>query len=146
MLSCESRMFVKENPDKKNLVSIYFDSPRLGHTTKTNFITFQTIDPEISLILNFWKKDLGLVCPPHFVHNVSRKIFLMFYSLNWPNFIVLLLFILEISSKMLIPVACFPVCDVIKFEIHVSFVIKLFSYITKKAEQKFKFFKNKKSF
>ena len=36
---------------------------------------------------NFSEKDLGLVFPPHFVDDFSRKNFLMLYSINWPNFI-----------------------------------------------------------
>ena len=30
----------------QHLVLIYFGRPQLGHTIKTNFITFQTVDPE----------------------------------------------------------------------------------------------------
>lgn len=37
------------------LVKIYFGRPRLEHTIKTNFTTFQTADPEICLMLSFIK-------------------------------------------------------------------------------------------
>ena len=37
-------------------------------------------------------------------------------------------------------------CDVVNFEIGISFFIKPFFYITKKSVQKFKYLKNKKSF
>ena len=33
---------------------------------------------------------MGLAYLPHFVHNFSRKIFLMLHSINWPSFIVCL--------------------------------------------------------
>ena len=49
-------------------------------------------------ILDYWSRDmpnfgfsekgLGLLSPPHFVHDFSRKMFLMLHSINWPNFIV----------------------------------------------------------
>ena len=33
------------------------------------------------------EKGLGIVSPPHFVYDFSRKILLMLYSINLPNFI-----------------------------------------------------------
>ena len=52
------------------------------------------------LDLNFSEKGLGLVYPPHFVYNFSRKTFLMLHSINWPNFIVWLRSILEILDNI----------------------------------------------
>ena len=43
---------------------------------------------------------------------------------------------------MCIAIICFPVCDVINFEISLEIPIKLFSYATKKSGQKFKYIKN----
>ena len=40
----------------------------------------------------------------------------------------------------------FTVCDIIIFEINLSFFIKSFSNMTKTAGQKFKYLKNKKGF
>ena len=37
---------------------------------------------------DFLEKGLGIVSPPHFVNDFSRKMVLMLYSNNWPNFIV----------------------------------------------------------
>ena len=37
------------------------------------------------LNLNFTEKSLGLVSLPHFVYDVSRKMFLKLYSINVPN-------------------------------------------------------------
>ena len=41
---------------------------------------------------------------------------------------------------------CCLVCDVISFEINLSILIKPFFYITKKSEQKCKYFKNERAF
>ena len=35
----------------------------------------------------FLEKDLGVVSLPQFVCGYSIKMFLMLYSINWPNFI-----------------------------------------------------------
>ena len=48
------------------------------------------------LNFNFSEKGLGLVYPPHFVYDFSRKIFLKLYSINWLNFIVWLTVLLDI--------------------------------------------------
>ena len=45
---------------------------------------------------------------------------------------------------MCITIVCFPGCDVIKFEINLIFLTKLFFYMTKKPRQKFKYLKNEK--
>ena len=55
-----------------------------------------------------------------------EKIFLMSYSINWPNFIVSLALLLQILSNMYIVIICFPVYDIINFEIN------LISYISHK--------------
>ena len=38
------------------LVLIYFGRPKLWHTIKSNFITFQIVDPEIFSIFIFHKR------------------------------------------------------------------------------------------
>ena len=84
-------------------------------------------------MLNFelLEKDLGIVSPSHFVYDFSEKMFLMLYSINWPNFIVWLPSLLEILGNMCIAIVCFPGCDIINFEINVIFLIKPFIYMTK---------------
>ena len=47
---------------------------------------------------------------------------------------------------MCIAIVCQPGCDVIKFEINLTFLIKLFCYMTEKSRQKFKQLENEKSF
>ena len=99
-------------------------------------------------MLNFdiLEKGLGIVCPPHFVCDFSRKMFLMLYSINWPNFIALLPLYLEILINICIAIVYYPGCQVIDFEINLLFLIKPFSYMTKKLRQKFKDLENEKSF
>ena len=47
------------------------------------------------LNFDFLDKGLVIVSPPHFVSDFSTKMFLMLYSINWPNFIVWLLLLLR---------------------------------------------------
>ena len=62
------------------LVLIYFGTPQLGDTTKTNFITFQTVGDMLNFL--FLWKGLGLAYPPYFVYDLSRKVFpMLFYEL-----------------------------------------------------------------
>ena len=86
------------------------------------------------------------VSPPHFVYDFSRKILLMFYSINRLHFIVCLPLLLETLCNMCIVIICCPVCDVTNFEIKHSFFIKPLFYITKKSGRKCKYLKNEKSF
>ena len=79
---------------------------------------------------DFLKKGLELVSEPHFVHDFSIWLHLF----------------LEICSNLCIAIVCYPVCDIISFEIYLSFLIKPFSYLAKKLEQKCIYLKNKKSF
>ena len=84
--------------------------------------------------------------PPHFVYYFSIKIFLVLYSVNWPNFIVWLPLLLEILGNICIVIICCPVCDVIKVEINHSFLTKPFFYMTKKSGQKCTYLKSEKNF
>ena len=49
-------------------------------------------------------------------------------------------------DNMCISFVCLPGCNVIHFEINLSFLIKPFSYMTRKSRQKFKYFENEKRF
>ena len=55
---------------------------------------YKTLDYWSRNILNFSlpEKGLGLVTPPHFEYDFSRKMILMLYSIYWPNFIAWLPF------------------------------------------------------
>ena len=106
-----------------NVVSVYFGSPPLEYSIKTNCIKTLTVDPEICSIFIFLKKGLGLGSPLNFVHHFSKKIFLMSYSLNSSDFIVSLPLLYEISGNECIVIVCYAVFDVINFEIYLlSFI------------------------
>ena len=124
-----------------NLVSIGFNTLNLAYNKNK---LYETLDYWSRDMFNVW--GLGLVPPSHFVYDFSRKMFLMLYSINWPNFIVWLPSLLEISGNMCIKNVCFPGYDVINFEINLIFLISGFFYMTKNSRQKFKYLKNEKSF
>ena len=79
----------------------------------------------------FFIIDLGLVSPPHFMDDFSRKMFLMLYCVNWLNFIVWLTLVIETLGNMCIVIISFPGCDVMNFKFNLGFLIKPFSYRTK---------------
>ena len=52
------------------------------------------------------KRGLELVSLPHFLYDFWRKMFLLLYSINWPNFIFWMPLIREILSDMGIATVC----------------------------------------
>ena len=52
------------------------------------------------------ENGLGIVSPPDFVDDFSRKVFFMLYFINWPNFIAWLLLLLKILGNMCIAIVC----------------------------------------
>ena len=58
------------------------------------------------LDFDFLDKGLGIVSPAHFAYDFSTKMFFMLYSINWPNFIDWLPFLLEILGNMSIALLC----------------------------------------
>ena len=78
------------------------------------------------LNFDFLNKSLGIDSPPHFVYDFPTKMFLMLYSINWPNFIPWLPLLLEILDIMCIAIVCSPGCDVMDFEIKFIFLIESF--------------------
>ena len=86
--------------------------------------------------LHYWSRDIfnfeflnkgqRIVFLAHFVYDFSRKMFLMLYSINWPNFIAWLCLLLEILGNMCIGIVCVPGCDVMDFDINLIFQIESF--------------------
>ena len=72
----------------------------------------------------FFKERFGTSFPTTFCAWISRKIFLMFFSIDWPNFIVWFPLLLEISGNQCIVIVCW------------LFSYWLFSYITIKFRTK----------
>ena len=68
------------------------------------------------------------------------------FSRKHSSLYILLSLLLEISGNICIVIVCFPVFDVTNFQSYLSFIIKLFSYMAKKSEQKCKYLENEKSF
>ena len=58
------------------------------------------------LNIDFLEKGAGIVSPPHFVYDFSRKKFLMLYPVNWPNLIVSLPLLLKILGKVCVVIVC----------------------------------------
>ena len=64
--------------------------------------------------LHYWSRDMldfkfledGLVCSLYFVYYFLRKMLLMLYSINWPNFIAWLSLLLKILVNMCIAIVC----------------------------------------
>ena len=97
----------------------------------------------LAFILNkaFFKKakiGLKLISLPHSLHDFWENMFHTLYFINWPNFITWLLLFLGIFDNMFIVIIFCPVFDLITFVINLSFLVKPFSYMTKKSGQKWK--------
>ena len=76
-----------------------------------------------------------------------------FLEKNFPHvmsyrsiFLVWLPLLLETLGNMCIAIICLPVCHAKNCEINLSFLVKPFSYMTKKSEQKRKSFKKENNF
>ena len=92
------------------------------------------------------KRSLELVSLPHFLRFIRRKIILTLCFINWPNFILWLPLLFWNIGSICIVITCCAVCDVINFEINISFLIKPFFLLSKKLWQKCKYLENEKSF
>ena len=103
-----------------------------------NYIADHLLSPHIKLLKK--KRGLELVFRPHFPHNFWRKIFLLLYSINWPNFIAWLSLLCEILGNMCI------VNQVVTSKIFKLTNLIFLSYMTKKLWQKLKYRENEKSF
>ena len=91
---------------------------------------------------DFLEKGLWRAFTPHFAHDFSRKIFLVLFFINLPNFIAWLFLRLEMLGNICIIIICCTVCEIISFEINLSFPIKPFSYVTRKSGWKCKFWRS----
>ena len=113
-----------------------FGRPPVGHTIKTNFYNISDCWSRdiLSSILTFYRR-VGL-----------RKIFLVLYSINWPNFIVWLPLLLEILDNTCISIICCPVCDVRNFEINLDFLFKPIFCITKSQDKSLNISRTKRTF
>ena len=107
---------------------------------------YKTLDYWSRDMLNFdfLEKGLEIISPPRFVHRFLRKMFLMLYSINWPNYInftIWLSLLFDILGNTCTAIVCFPGCGVMNFEINLIVLIKLVFYMSKKLAQRFKYTK-----
>ena len=63
-----------------------------------------------------FKKGPELVSRPHFSHNFLRKNFILWYYINWPNFITRLCLLFKLISKMCFVFYALAFDDVMSFE------------------------------
>ena len=82
------------------------------------------------------KKRSGTSLPASFSSWFLKKNIFTLYSINLSNFIVWFSFLLDILGNMQIDIVCFPVEHVKNFEINCDFLIKPFSFMTKKVRTK----------
>ena len=89
--------------------------------------------PHINLFffLKKKKRSLELVSLPYFLHDYLRKIFILLYSINWPNSIIWLPLLRQILSNMCIVIVCAAGCDV-----NLIFLIKPFILHDQKVKTK----------
>ena len=69
------------------------------------------------VLLKLRTTNVKLISLDRILHDLSRKIFLPQYFINWPNFVALLLFCFEMSDTTFIVLACDRVSKVIVFGI-----------------------------
>ena len=102
----------------------------------------------LNLIAAFLKKQVWNWSPCLIFCMIFKEKCFSHYILlyNWLNFITRLPLLLEILKQYVYCHFFVFQCVWINFEIYLSFLIKLFSDMTKKSGQKFKDLKNKKSF
>ena len=129
----------------RSLISVYSIALKFAYNRNK---PFKTLHYWSRNMLNFdiLDKGLGIVSPSHFVYNFSTKMYLVLYSINWPNFIVWLPLRLEILVNICIAIVCYPGSDVLNFKINLIFLIKPFLYVTKISRQKLQYLENEKSF
>ena len=74
------------------------------------------------------------------------KMFSMFYSIDWPNFIVSLPLLLEVLDNISNTIVCFPGCDLSDFKINLIFYSSRFSTWSKRQDKNLNIFRIKRAF
>ena len=89
-----------------------------------------------------WKKSKNSQPQTKFTGSYKKR---SVFTINWLNFIVWLRFPLEVSDNMCIALVCFPVCDVINFEMNLMVLIKPIFLHDQKIKTKCKYPKTKRA-
>ena len=88
------------------------------------------------LNFDFLHKEQEIVSPPYFVYNFSTKMFLLLYSINWPNFTAWLPLLLDILGKRSVAIVFLSGSGLKDFEINLIFLIELFFVHDQKVMRK----------
>ena len=97
--------------------------------------------------INFSKSKRGLepISLPHFLDDSWRKIFILLYSFDWPNFIAWLPFLREVLGNMgIVTVFNHTVTSQI-LKLTLAFKSRRFFYMTKNPRQELKYLENEKN-
>ena len=92
------KLCMREKQVVFTLVLKYCDSPPLGHTIKKLYETRDCWSR--GSILIFLEKGWELVFPVDFMYDFSSKMFLMLYSITWPDLTFWLPVLFEILGNM----------------------------------------------
>ena len=115
------------------LVLIYFSKAQLEHTMKTAFKPFQTVNPEMCSILNFY------IFNSFIFKMIFQKKYFSCYVLLTDQISLSCFFYLRDIGQYVYCNFLLSSCDVINFEINNRFLNKPLFCITKKSERKCKY-------
>ena len=79
---------------------------------------------------------MELISQPYFGHDFGRNKFIGLHSINLPNLVFKLPLLFKMLGNMCIVILCLSGCDVMNFEINLSFLIKPFPSMTEKVRTK----------
>ena len=115
--------FKKLHIRSKQVVSILnlllFGRPPLRHAIK-NLQHFRLLIQRYDQFC-FFIKGSGTSFPTTFCVRIFKNFFSMLHFFSWTNFTVWLSLFLEITDNMCTVIIWFPVCEVINFEINLSY-------------------------
>ena len=117
-----SKLIISLDQSSKVLYSLFLSYAKMR---LSKYIETKLQNTHIKLFKNA-KIGVELGSLLHFFHFFWRKIFILLYSINWLNFIVWLYLLREILSSVYIPIVCLQGCDVMNFEINLTFLIEPF--------------------
>ena len=126
-------LYMRQKQVFSSLIWINFCSPPFGHTIKVNCIKFRSVDPHVCTT------SFSVT----FVYDFSKKLLLMLYSINWPNVIVWLPWLLEILRNTWIVIIYSLVYDVIDYEL--ALISSKFYTCPKNQEKKLSILRTKRA-
>ena len=110
---------------------------------KKIFLLLYLLMTKFHCLIAFTLSDIGQYV---YCNCFWRKIFILLYFINWPNFIIWLPLLYEYWAICLSQLLFNQVVTSWILKLTLSFLWSRFSYITKKSWQKLKYLENEKSF